>query len=155
MQYETTASEPQILVRNASEELVAADQGGAAAQDRLSVLTFERASSKFVRRIINARMMRRQFFDDTFFSDPAWDILLELYALQCEDHRISVSKLSVAADLPCTTALRWIDKLESECLVVRTADPLDGRRVWVALSDQGMRRMRSYVELVWRAGLPI
>lgn len=113
------------------------------------------SDSSFVRRVIDARAVRRQFFDSTLFADPAWDVLLELYALECEGHRISVSKLSVAAGVPCTTTLRWIEKLESESLVVRSADPLDGRRVWIGLSDLGLEAMGAYIEKVMAVGLPI
>lgn len=111
--------------------------------------------SSFVRWVINARAVRRRFFDSTLFADPAWDMLLELYALECAGHRISVSKLSVAAGVPCTTTLRWIEKLESESLVVRSADPLDGRRVWIGLSHLGLETMRAYAEKVMAVGLPI
>ena len=110
------------------------------------------AGSRFVRRIIEARAMRREFFEEQLFADPAWDMLLELYALDCEGRRVSVSKLSVAAGVPCTTTLRWIDKLESESLVIRAPDPLDARRMWVALSPAGVRAMRSYIERVSRVG---
>lgn len=112
-------------------------------------------SSKFARWIATARAARRKFFDEQLFADPAWDMLLELYALRGEGCRISVSKLSVAAGVPCTTALRWIQKLESEGLVVRCDDPLDGRRVWVELSDHGAQTMDSYVEQLGAGGLPV
>jgi len=111
--------------------------------------------SRFARAVINARAERRKFFDSELFADPAWDMLLELYALECEGRRISVSKLSLAAGVPCTTTLRWLDKLESESLVVRAADPLDGRRMWVGLSDRGFERMSAYTDGVMAAGLPI
>lgn len=104
--------------------------------------------STLVRSIIKARALRRKFFDDQLFADPAWDILLELYALKCEFTRVSVSKLSVSAHVPCTTALRWIDKLESEGLVERAADPLDGRRIWIDLSELGWTRMRNYLATI-------
>lgn len=105
-------------------------------------------SSQFVRSIINARMKRRQFFDEGLFADPAWDMLLELYALECEGRSISISKLSFAAGVPGTTALRWIDKLEEKMLIVRTDDALDGRRTWVALSEHGFATMRLYLEQI-------
>src|SRR5690348_10986967 len=97
----------------------------------------EPASAQFVRRVIAARNTRRNFFDGDLFADPAWDILLELYALRCEQRRTSVSKLCLAAGVPATTALRWIDKLHSIGLIERDADPLDARRIWVALSHEG------------------
>jgi len=105
-------------------------------------------SSSFVRSIINARMKRRQFFDERLFADPAWDMLLELYALECEGRSISISKLSFAAGVPGTTALRWVDKLEEKALIVRTDDALDGRRTWIALSERGFATMRLYLEQI-------
>lgn len=105
-------------------------------------------SPAFVRSIIRARAIRRQFFEDGLFSDPAWDMLLELYALHCEGARVSVSKLSIAADVPCTTCLRWIDKLESESLAIRIADPLDARRVWIELSELGRSTMTAYLRTI-------
>lgn len=104
------------------------------------------SSPKFVRRVIAARAARRQFFTADLFADPAWDILLELYALHCEQQRTSVSKLCVAVAVPATTALRWIDRLESDGLLDRSPDPLDARRIWVSLSVKGLHAMNSYVE---------
>jgi DNA-binding MarR family transcriptional regulator len=100
--------------------------------------------SRAARSIIKARSARRRFFDGELFADPAWDMLLELYALEGEGRRISVSKLSLAAGVPCTTALRWLDKLEAESLLVREEDPSDGRRVWIMLSPNGIAAMDSY-----------
>jgi len=108
----------------------------------------ETRNAEFARSIINARALRRELFDGNLFADPAWDMLLELYALSCEGRRISVSKLSFAAGVPATTALRWIDKLEAEGLVIRFEDPLDARRIWISLSDCGYSAMESFVERV-------
>lgn len=105
-------------------------------------------SPQFVRRIIDARAARRHFFSDDLFADPAWDILLELYVLRALQQRTSVSKLCLAAGVPTTTALRWIEKLHSEGLVEREPDRLDGRRVWIALSDTGFEVMTAYLEAI-------
>lgn len=102
-------------------------------------------NAKVVRSIIKARAVRREFFGAQLFADPAWDMLLELYALTCEGRRVSISKLSLAAGVPGTTALRWMEKLEAECLVVRTDDPLDARRVWITLSKSGHSAMEAFV----------
>lgn len=102
-------------------------------------------SSQYIRRVIAARAARRQFFSSELFADPAWDILLELYALHCEQQRTSVSKLCIAVAAPATTALRWIDRLHTDGLLARSADPLDGRRIWVSLSPSGLRAMESYL----------
>lgn len=105
-------------------------------------------SAELVRAIIEARNARKRYFGDQLFADPAWDILLELFVLRCDQRRASVSKLSLGAGVPTTTALRWIDKLHSDGLVEREPDPLDARRVWVALSDKGFEAMQSYVHAI-------
>ena len=112
-------------------------------------------SPHFVRRVIAARTARLEFFSSELFADPAWDMLLDLYALQCEQRRTSVSKLCMAAGVPPTTALRWIDKLQSEGLVVRTSDPMDGRRVWISLSTSAFDAMRSYLQSLSTDSQPI
>ena len=86
-------------------------------------------SGEFVRGIIEARKERKRYFSEELFFDPAWDILLEVYALRCDHRRTSVSKLSHGAGVPTTTALRWIEKLHNDGLVEREPDPFDGRRV--------------------------
>ena len=50
-----------------------------------------------VRRIIRQRRMRDEYFGSDMFADPAWDILLDLYAAKLERHRVSVSSLCIAA----------------------------------------------------------
>jgi hypothetical protein len=112
-------------------------------------------SPDFVRRVINARAARREFFASELFADPAWDIILELYALRCEQRRTSVSKLCLAAAVPATTALRWLDKLHSDGLVEREADPLDGRRVWVTLSTSAFEAMKAYLQQLSASSLPL
>lgn len=112
-------------------------------------------SPEFVRRVIEARAARRRYFDGDLFADPAWDILLELYVLEHEQRRTSVSKLSVSAAIAATTAIRWLDKLQSEGLIEREADPLDARRVWVSLSEQGLGAMTAYLEELAGSASPL
>ncbi len=85
-------------------------------------------------------------FAPELFADPAWDMLLELYALHLEQRRVSVSSLCIAAYVPPTTALRWVAKLEEEGLASRTEDATDGRRTWIELSEEGIERMQRYFE---------
>lgn len=105
-----------------------------------------KVSTRFVRSILDARRRRDKFFDGDLFADPAWDILLELYALELAQERVSVSKLCLAAGVPDTTALRWIVKMENEGLLERQNDRFDGRRVWVQLSEKASEAMGRYFE---------
>lgn len=106
----------------------------------------------FVRSIIRARRMRDQFFKGELFADPAFDMLLDLYAARLEGSRVAVSSLCIAASVPATTALRWIKALTDKGLFVRQADPQDGRRVYIGLSDEAARAMGRYLGAVERSG---
>jgi hypothetical protein len=108
-----------------------------------------------VRATIRARRMRSQFFPPDLFADPAWDMLLDLFAAALEGRRVSVSSLCIAAAVPPTTALRWIGALHESGLFERQADPTDRRRAYIALSAKGMDGMRLYAAAVKRAGLAL
>jgi DNA-binding MarR family transcriptional regulator len=97
-----------------------------------------------VKGVLQARRRREAIFGKELFADPAWDILLELYAAEVGQRRVPTSELASVAGIPLTTALRWLSKLESEGLITRGDDPLDGRRVWVALTQSALPLMSQY-----------
>jgi DNA-binding MarR family transcriptional regulator len=75
-------------------------------------------------------------------------MLLQTYLAFVEQRRIAVSALCDAAAVPSTTGLRWVTALEQEKMLVRIADPLDRRRVWVELSPRGISAMKRYFESI-------
>ena len=97
-----------------------------------------------VRRLHSLRARRGELFGADLFADPAWDMLL--YLALCHDDRIrvSVSALCLAAHTPATTALRYLGAMEQVDLVHRQPDPLDGRRIWITLTDQGIGLVRRW-----------
>jgi hypothetical protein len=99
-----------------------------------------------IRAIIRARRLRDQFFDKDLFADPAWDMLLDLMAARLERRRVAVSSLCIAAAVPPTTALRWIKTLCDQQLLVRVADPEDGRRVFIELADETAAALEAYLK---------
>ena len=106
-----------------------------------------------VRDVIRARRMRSTFFADDLFADPAWDMLLDLYAAVLENRRVSVSSLCIAAAVPGTTALRWIGSMVEAGLFERYADPQDRRRAFISLSATARDGLQRYFHAVRRAGL--
>lgn len=107
-----------------------------------------------VRRHIAVRKKRDLFFGqfggEALFEDPAWDMLLDLYAAELEGTRVSVSSLCIAAGVAPTTALRWITKMTELALFIRHPDPVDRRRAFMALSPRASEAMRGYMVAVRR-----
>ncbi|WP_447759844.1 hypothetical protein [Sphingopyxis panaciterrae] len=108
--------------------------------------TIERQRAKQVRRMLRQRRMREQYFPADMFADPAWDMLLDLYAARLERQPVSVSSLCIAAAVPATTALRWIKTMTDAGIFLREADPHDGRRIFIGLADGAATGMESYFE---------
>lgn len=103
-----------------------------------------------VRAIIRARRLRDQYFHADLFADPAWDMLLDLLAARLAGERVAVSSLCIAAAVPPTTALRWIKTLCEHGMFVRSADPQDGRRVFIALADEAAAGLEAYLKAAQR-----
>ncbi len=106
----------------------------------------DRQRAKAVRRMLRQRRMREQYFPADLFADPAWDMLLDLYAARLERQPVSVSSLCIAAAVPATTALRWIKTMTDAGLFLREADPEDGRRIFIALAEGAFDALARYFE---------
>jgi len=101
-------------------------------------------SASEVRAVIRMRRLRDRFFDRDLFADPAWDMLLDLMAARIERVQVAVSSLCIAASVPPTTALRWIKTMTDSGLFDRIADPDDGRRIFIRLSDAAADKLSRY-----------
>ena len=96
--------------------------------------------------LIAARRARANYFDATLFSDPCWDMLLDLMNERLAGKEVAVSSLCIAAGVPQTTGLRRIDDLIRAGLLVRREDPKDRRRVFVELADTAVERLNRYMD---------
>lgn len=99
-----------------------------------------------VTEIYRARRRRGRHLPAELFGEPAWDMLLDLFAARLSGRLISVTSACYAASVPATTALRWLTVLEKEGLVERVDHPRDQRVRWVQLSDAGLEQMCAYFE---------
>lgn len=77
------------------------------------------------------------------FRDPAWDMILDLFAARLEGRRTSISSAAIAARIPQTTAIRLVDQLVDRKLIRRIADEQDGRRSLLELTPMA-------VDMMWR-----
>ena len=101
--------------------------------------------ARLVKEILRSRRRREKLFGEELFGEPAWDILLELYAAEQTQQKLSVSSVCYVSAVPPTTALRWIQRLEDEGWLERRDDPFDGRRSWIQLTAKASADLRSYL----------
>lgn len=101
--------------------------------------------------LIEIRRIRFRHFAGSSFTDPGWEMLIDLMSARLAKRPVSVSSACVAAGVPATTALRWVDHLAKSGLIQRLPDPTDRRRVLLELTEEGCRRMEVYLRAVGRA----
>ena len=102
--------------------------------------------AQLIRKVQKARWRRKDFLNSSLFGEPAWDMMLELFASAAEQKRVTIGDLCAASRVPATTALRWIEVLLKEELATRRPDPLDARRVHVEITPTAYAAMRDYAE---------
>ena len=96
------------------------------------------------RQILALRRKRFRRFSSAMFSEPAWEMLLNLYAAEGAG-RLTVSGLTLHAGSSKATALRWIDYLEHQGLIEREAHPTDQRVAFVKLTEEGKETLGDYL----------
>jgi DNA-binding MarR family transcriptional regulator len=96
------------------------------------------------REILTLRQKRAELFGASMFGEPAWEMLLRLYALAGAS-RQSMSRLAQMSGTSKATALRWIDYLLDRGLISRQPHPTDLRTAFVELTDKGREKLEAYL----------
>lgn len=89
------------------------------------------------------RRRRAKVLPKDMFGEPAWDILLQLYAEQ-QAGRLKIARLTSDLELPATTVLRWLSYLEDRQLVRREDHPTDHRSVIIELTAEAIQAIDTY-----------
>ena len=92
------------------------------------------------------RKIRARYFPSELFSDPCWEMLLDLYDAQLAAQQVTVTSLGAASGVPLTTAWRRMEALERNGLIERKADPADKRRILIRLTSGGVEAVRKFLE---------
>ena len=95
--------------------------------------------------LLRQRRRREELIGAQHFSDPAWDMMLDLFAASVRGEEVAISSLIVAANVPQSTALRRIRRLVCDGLFVVRDDPHDGRRSFIRLSDDLFDRVGGFL----------
>lgn len=92
------------------------------------------------------RRLRSQYFPSDLFSDPCWEMLLDLYDAHLSRAEVTVTSLGAASGVPQTTALRRMDTLQSHGLISRSDDKDDQRRTIIRLTTAGLAAVERFFE---------
>lgn len=90
------------------------------------------------------RARRREHFCSELLTEPAWDILLELYTYELLGRRPSMAELIERINVPSTTSVRWIKMLEADGLIWREVGSSDVTEVCLSLMPKGLNAMEGY-----------
>lgn len=97
-------------------------------------------------RYLKLRASRDEIADGQLLSDPAWDMLLDLFVGHITGRDISVTSACLASRRPATTSLRYIDRMAKDGLVRREKDPRDHRKVYLRMTEKAFRSVASWVD---------
>jgi hypothetical protein len=102
-----------------------------------------RDTLSIAQKLLTIRRQRERIWLGGLFSEPAWDMMLDLYVAWMTRTQVSVSSLCIASAAPTTTALRYIAALEREGIVERSSDEADRRRQFIELSAKARTEMNT------------
>ena len=105
----------------------------------------EEGLAERVAAVIKAREARGRLFPPSLFSDPAWDILLHLLRAEIGEVRISFTRLAARANIPATTAGRWVTIMVDKGMVIRSDDQRDSRRTFIELHPDTSAALRELI----------
>jgi DNA-binding response OmpR family regulator len=92
------------------------------------------------------RKVRSKYLPEEIFSDPCWEMLLDLYEARLTSTQVTITKLGMTSGVPLSTALRRIGELRAHGLIDRQEDTTDRRRTYVTLTDHGLVALDSFFE---------
>ncbi len=98
-----------------------------------------------VRWLIKLQRERTRFFPGELVSDPVWNILLHLFVAELACEFVSPTDACRAADVPETTALRFMKTMEGRGMILHQPDPRDESRLVIELTEKSREAFRRYL----------
>jgi hypothetical protein len=95
----------------------------------------------FARQLWWERRLRTRYFPADLFAEPAWDILLYLYASEAEGESVTVGSACRAASVPSTTGLRFLNSMVERRFLSRVTPGRGGRATSIELAPAARLKM--------------
>jgi DNA-binding MarR family transcriptional regulator len=77
-------------------------------------------------------------------SEPAWDMLIELYCRESTGHSTTAALLTSAADVPPSTAARWIEHLTQESFIRTRPHSSDPKTEFIEMTESSIDALERY-----------
>jgi len=110
-----------------------------------AVATHHGDLAEFARQTLMGRAQRNRYFDPVLFSNPAWDILLNLYVAAAEGRALDVLDCCSTSAVPQGVALYWLSYLKQEEMIVEIPAAARPRQTLISLSDQAQTAISAYL----------
>lgn len=121
------------------------EHGGSCIGDEASACSTMLACAEFIRW---ANRQKDKVLGDALPREPAWDIMLVLFANRLRDVRLSTSRLCWVSRLPDKTGRRWIARLTEAGLIESIASQTNRRASYPVLTERGFEAMAGYFQTV-------
>lgn len=105
---------------------------------------------RLVGQLLHARSIRSDHLPGKLFSDPAWDMLLHLFAAHLGRRSLSEAALFSSSGISAATGERWLIAFSLESLIERSKGAVQQAQPCVALSEKGRRSMDDYFRSMMR-----
>lgn len=95
--------------------------------------------------LLTARQHRRHFAFSFMLSDPAWDILLELFHSWSQGKTMRFKDVTLSTGVPCATALRYLQMMADNDLLTRRCHATDARVRHYEIAPKGVIEVGTYL----------
>jgi len=116
-----------------------------AGEERARRIRLLQSTTEIARAILHDRKRRSRIFNAGMFGEPAWELLLSLYVMDQDGPRLTIGRLIESTECPPTTALRWLQYLQDQDLIVRREHPGDARTAFVSLTNKAREALDLYL----------
>ena len=102
------------------------------------------------RATMEMRQLRHRFFNPAMFGEPAFDVLLTLYATNARPPMVPLQVLSPLSGVSEYSAARWLKFLVSEGLALSVGGDGDRGEIQAAITGKGRIAMDEYLKALHR-----
>lgn len=103
------------------------------------------AARAWAEKLYAERRRRDSLFPDGLFGEPAWDLLLAMYAARDRGQQMILCRAYKAAGVSDTTGRRLLDRLEEDGLITRRQAPRSRKMRVVELTELAVERLTEYL----------